>query len=119
MAQIIALFNDAGAAESAIDALVKADLDGADIRTIDEGNIAESRGTVALPALAPGSGAPPGVAAPVALAPSSSGMEDSEWQFFQRAVEGGGILIVVDTNDEEATAQAQNILQAHGGRTTF
>jgi len=115
MTHIIGLFSDQVQAEAAVDALVKANLDGVDIRTIDQGNGTAVEGAVVAPAVAPAYGVP-GAAVPVVAVPAPEGIPADEWQFFQRNIQQGGVLVVVEATGEETIAQVQHILQAHGGR---
>lgn len=115
MAQVASLFSDPVQAEQAVNALVEAALGHTDIQVVDHLS-EEPPQPQALPAANTTGGGTPGIGLPVTAVPFALDMSDQEMEFFLRGVQQGGVLVIVDLPDGNATTQAQAILQEFGGR---
>lgn len=108
MTTLIGLFEDQKKAEKAINALSAADLADVEFETILQWDEESAKELQVAPAFA-GSGSS-GAAVAVSRVPSWN-LEDEEEQFFKRTVQRGGVLIVVDVDDEDQVPQVNQILK--------
>ncbi len=108
MTKVIGLFDGEQKAEEAINALTAADLDDIEFETISHWHHEANVGVRAAPAVNAPSG-PAGMGVPVGPI-STWNIEDEETEYFRRAVQNGGVLIVVDVDDEEQVSQVKQIL---------
>ena len=108
MTTLIGLFSDQKMAEEAVNALSAADLDDVEFETILQWDEEQEKEIKVAPAFTGygSSGAP----VAVSRAPSWN-LDDEEEQFFRRSVQHGGVLIVVDVDDEDQVPQVNRILQ--------
>lgn len=107
MTTLIGLFEDQKKAEKAINALSAADLDDVEFETILRWDEEQEKEILVAPAFA-GYGSS-GAAIAVSRVPSWN-LDDDEEQFFKRTVQRGGVLIVVDVDDEDQVPQVNRIL---------
>lgn len=111
MTTLIGLFKDQKTAEEAVDALTAADLDDVEFETIIRWDEEQEKEIKVAPAFT-GYGSS---GSPVAMGRVRSwNLDDEEEQFFKRIVQRGGVLIVVDVDDEDQVPQVNRILQEHG-----
>lgn len=114
--QIFGLFSNQEQAEEAVNALVAANLEDSSIQTIDKGSVNAESGPLVIPANHPGAGGFSGAVLPVNIPKNLTGDDGDAEQFFQRSLERGGVLIVVEPSDEEAFTQAKRILEEQGAQ---
>ncbi|MAT98790.1 MAG: hypothetical protein CL608_16730 [Anaerolineaceae bacterium] len=108
MTTLIGLFKDQKTAEAAVDALTAADLDDVEFETILSWDEEQEKEVKVAPAFT-GYGSS---GAPVAMSHVPSwNLDDEEERFFKRTVQHGGVLIVVDVDDEDQVPQVNRILE--------
>lgn len=109
MTKLIGLFADEMKAEEAINALTTAGMDDIEFETIS--SAAEGNGTAV--AAAPTLGADRGAAmVPVAGNLFSSwSLDTEEEEYFRRNVQNGGVLVVVDVDDDDNLPHVRTILE--------
>lgn len=116
MTKLIGLFKDQQKAENAIEQLAAAEMENIEFETISQWEQKRELGAEVVTGLNAGSGAS---AVPVAARfPASWNLNDEEQLFFKRAVQNGGVLIVVDVNDEDNESRVRSILQETGEKVT-
>ena len=108
MTKLIGLFKNQEKAEEAINALSLADLDGVDFETIMQWNVEEEKQVKVAPVLNTGYG-PSGIPVAATLL-SSWNLDDEEAEYFKRTVQHGGVLVVVDVDNDKAS-QVSHILE--------
>ena len=111
MTMLIGLFKDQQKAEEAVNALSAAKFDDVEFETILHWDQEQEGQVDVAPAIGAGYTSS-GYAAAVARVPSWN-LDDEEEQYLKRAVQHGGVLIVVDVDDEEQVPQVNHILQEH------
>ncbi len=110
MTTLIGLFEDQQKAEEAINALAAAKLKDIEFETIDSWDEGYGTRIEAMPA--PNSGYGPGGAIPVSAGPGLSwNLDDTETDYFRRTVRNGGVLIVVEVDNEDQVPHVNRILQ--------
>jgi hypothetical protein len=111
MTTLIGLFKDQQKAEEAVNALSAAKFDDVEFETILHWDQEQEGQVDVAPAIGAGYTSS-GYAAAVARVPSWN-LDDEEEQYLKRAVQHGGVLIVVDVDDEDQVPQVNRILQEH------
>jgi hypothetical protein len=109
MTKLVGLFKDQEKAEDAINALSAADLDDVEFKTIMQWDAEQEKQVKVAPVLNTGYG-PSGIPVAATLA-SSWNLDDEEAEYFKRTVQHGGVLIVVDVDDEDRVSQVSHILE--------
>ena len=117
MTSVVGLFEDETKAEKAIESLGAAEaLKDVEFKTISRCE-QEQKTKVAIVA-GLGSGTTlAGVPVAATLAPSW-GLDGEETEYFKRTVQRGGVLVVVDVNDDDQVPQVRRILQETGEKVT-
>lgn len=115
MAKVVSLFESQEEATKALDALYASSYESVDAEVID--NVSEldygETGVVA-PAPNASTGVAGAVDIPNPLQDTDLGDEEAAW--FAQGVQGGGVLVVAEVDDEHAEAVAQ-LFHDYGGRT--
>ena len=111
MTTLIGLFKDQQKAEEAVNALSAAKFDDVEFETILHWDQEQEQEVEIAPALPTGYGSS-GYPVAMGYVPSWN-LADDEEQFFKRTVQRGGVLIVVDVDDEDQVPQVNRILQEH------
>jgi hypothetical protein len=114
--QIFGLFSNQEQAEEAVNELVAANLEDSSIQTMDKTSISPETGPLVVPASQAGAGGFSGAVLPVNFPKNLTGDDGDAEQFFQRSLERGGVLIVVEPPDDEAFTQAKRILEEQGAQ---
>jgi hypothetical protein len=114
--QIIGLLRDQEQAEQAVNELLAADLEDSSIQTIDKSSINPESGLLVLPVHQGGAGGFTGAAFSSDSLKNLTGDDSDARQFFQRNLERGGVLIIVEPSDEMAFTQAKRILEEQGAQ---
>lgn len=109
MTKLVGLFKEQEKAEKAINALSAADLDGVDFETIMQWNAEEKKQVEVAPVLNTGYG-PSGIPVAATLLPSWN-LDAEEEEYFKRTVQHGGVLVVVDADDEDHVSAVKRILE--------
>lgn len=111
MTTVIGLFADEMKAEEAINALSTADMDDIEFETISRW--AEGADTAAAaPTLGSDRGA--AVVPVVGNMFSSWSLDTEEEEYFRRNVQNGGVLVVVDVDDDDKLPRVRSILEETG-----
>lgn len=115
MSKVIALFESQAEATRALDALHAGDYKDIETEVIEDARDMDY-GTIGVAAPAPN--ASTGVAGVVAIPDplQDIGLDDEEVAWFAQGIRGGGVLVVVEVDDEDAQS-VERILRDHGGRT--
>lgn len=116
MAKIASLFGSDADATRALDALARADYGEVETEVFDQARAGFRDDAVALSAYPSTSGG--GVVGPGASSPwidTDMGMDDDTVRFFTDGVRNGGVLVLVEVEDEQAAAVEQ-FLREHGGQ---
>ena len=117
MTSIVGLFTDEQKAEKAIENLGAAEaLADVEFKTISKWE-REAETKVALVA-GLGSGTTLAGVPVAATSAPSWGLDDEETEYFKRTVQRGGVLVVVDVNDDDQVPQVRRILQETGEKVT-
>lgn len=116
MAKVISLFESQAEATSALDVLYGGDYGNIEIEVIENGGETDFGATgVVVPAINSSTGVAGAVGIPDRLDDVDfAGDEEAAW--FAEGVRGGGVLVVAEVDDEDASA-AEEVLRNHGGRT--
>jgi hypothetical protein len=109
MTTLIGLFKDQQKAEEAVNARAAAELENVEFETILHWDQEQEQEVEIAPALHTGYGSS-GYPVAMGYVPSWN-LADDEEQYFKRAVQQGGVLIVVDVDDEDQVSQVNRILQ--------
>lgn len=113
MTQLIGLFADEMKAEEAINALAAAGMDDVEFETISRWAEANNDAAVAA---APTLGADRGAAVVPVVGNlfSSWSLDTEEEEYFRRNVQNGGVLVVVDVDDDDNLPHVRSILEETG-----
>ncbi|MCC6605019.1 MAG: hypothetical protein IT327_17560 [Anaerolineae bacterium] len=112
MTKLIGLFADEMKAEEAINALTTAGMDDIEFETISRAAEASDTAVAAAPTLGADRGA---AVVPVAGNLFSSwSLDTEEAEYFRRNVQNGGVLVVVDVDDDDNLPRVRTILEESG-----
>jgi hypothetical protein len=112
MTKLIGLFADEMKAEEAINALATAGMDDVEFETISRAAEASDTAVAAAPTLGADRGA---AVVPVASNLFSSwSLDTEEEEYFRRNVQNGGVLVVVDVDDDDNLPHVRTILEETG-----
>ena len=112
MTKLIGLFADEMKAEEAINALAAAGMDDVEFETISRRAEANDTAVAAAPTLGADRGA---AVVPVAGNLFSSwSLNTEEEEYFRRNVQNGGVLVVVDVDDDDNLPHVRTILEETG-----
>lgn len=116
MTKLIGLFADEMKAEEAINALTTAGMDDVEFETISRGVDVNDTAVAAAPTLGADRGA---AVVPVAGNLFSSwSLDTEEAEYFRRNVQNGGVLVVVDVEDDDKLPRVRSILEETGEKVT-
>jgi nitrogen regulatory protein PII-like uncharacterized protein len=114
MSKVISLFSDQEQAGRAIEALAAAGFEDAEIHEIEGQNPDLEPQPLAVAPIHQGGY---GAVTPIPFSAFLSDLGDSEAeQFLKRNLESGGVVIVVEPSDEEASTRIKRILEEEGGQ---
>ncbi len=117
MTKLIGLFADEMKAEEAINALTTAGMDDIEFETISRWAEGNDTAVAAAPTLGTDRGA---AVVPVAGNLFSSWSLDSEEEeYFRRNVQNGGVLVVVDVDDDDKLPRVRTILEETGEKVAI
>lgn len=122
MTKAIALFENQQKATAAVDVLAASELETADINVYE--SMPEDKGSDTIAGTpmmgwrpAPSTAAQPAGVGMVPVDPLEElSLSEEEEQYVRRNVEGGGVLIIVDVEDDEDAGRAESILEEQDGR---
>ncbi len=112
MTKLIGLFADEMKAEEAINALAAAGMDDVEFETISRRAEANDTAVAAAPTLGADRGA--AVVPVVGNLFSSWSLDTEEEEYFRRNVQNGGVLVVVDVDDDDNLPHVRTILEETG-----
>ncbi len=116
MTTLIGLFKNEQDAETAVQSLAAANLDGIEFRMITDWE--QDREPEVPVVMVPSFGVNPNGISVAPIIPDPVEASSEETRFFKRTVQDGGVMLIVEEVDDEQVPQVKNILQEAGEKVT-